>query len=129
MAKFRRLNHGYSLPLHNINSCLMQYTFMLPLEVVGPGGSLSMLLSPRLNGEMPAESSLAGGNGDVGIQLRPDDGGASSSAGVGSGSVAVAAFSLRWIPNFVIRIRIIHIRPLTSLTFGHLIDYFIVIGR
>jgi hypothetical protein len=102
---------------------------MLPLEVVGPDGSLSMLLSPRLNGEMPAESSLAGGNGDVGIQLRPDDGGTSSSAGVGSSSMAVAAFSLCWIPNFVIRICIIRIRPLTSLTFGLLIDYFIVIGQ
>jgi hypothetical protein len=99
---------------------------MLPLEVVGPGGSLSVLLSPRLNGEMPAESSLAGGNGDGGIQLRPDDGSASSSAGVGSGSVAVATFALRWIPNFVIRIRIIRIRPLTSLTFGLLIECFIV---
>jgi hypothetical protein len=40
-----------------------------------------MLLSPRPNGEMLAEASLAGGNGDGGIQLRPDNGGASSSAG------------------------------------------------
>ncbi len=45
------------------------------LGVVGPGGGLSMLLSPCLNGEMPAESSLTGGNSDGNIQLRPDDGG------------------------------------------------------
>jgi hypothetical protein len=73
---------------------------MLPLELVGPGGSLSMLLSPRPNGKMPVESSLAGGNGDGGIQLRLDDGGASSSAGLGGGGVAVAAFALCWIRNF-----------------------------
>ncbi len=70
-----------------------------------------MLLSPRPNGEMPAESSLAGCNGDGSIQLRPNDGGASSSAGVGGGGVAVAAFALCWILNFLIRIRIIHIQP------------------
>jgi hypothetical protein len=46
---------------------------MLPLEWVGPGGGLSMLLSPCLNGEMPAESSRAGGDSDGNIQLRPDD--------------------------------------------------------
>ncbi len=83
VAKFCRLDHGYSLPLHNINSCLIQYTFMPPLEVMGPGGGLSMLLSLHLRGGMPAESSLAGGNGDGGIQLRPDNGGTSSSAGGG----------------------------------------------
>jgi hypothetical protein len=54
---------------------------MLPLEVVGPGDGLSMLLSQRPNGEMLAERSLAGGNGDSSIQLQLDDGGASSSAG------------------------------------------------
>jgi hypothetical protein len=42
---------------------------MPPLEVVGPGGGLSMLLSPDLNGEMPAAKSLVGDNGDSGIQL------------------------------------------------------------
>ncbi len=62
-----------------MNSHLIQHTFMPSLEMVGPGGGLSMLLSPRPNGEMPAEASLAGGDG--GIQLRPDNGGASSSAG------------------------------------------------
>jgi hypothetical protein len=56
---------------------------MPPLEVMGPGGVLSMLLSPRLSGGMPAESSLAGGNDDGGIQLRPDGDDASSSAGGG----------------------------------------------
>jgi hypothetical protein len=50
---------------------------MLPLEVVDPGGSLSTVLYSN-----PAVSArhqlgvLAGGNGDGGIQLRPDDGGA-----------------------------------------------------
>ncbi len=82
---------------------------MLPLEVVAPGGSLSMLLSPRLNCEMQAKSPLAGGNGDGVIQLRPDDGSASSSAGTGGSGMAVAAFAPRWIPNFVICIRIITI--------------------
>jgi hypothetical protein len=76
---FRRrrlsLDCGYSLPLHNRNICFIQYTFKLPLEVVDPGGSLLMLLSPRLGGEMPAENPLAGSNGRGGIQLRPDDGG------------------------------------------------------
>jgi hypothetical protein len=32
----------------------IQHTFMLPLEVLGPGGSLSILLSRRLNSEMSA---------------------------------------------------------------------------
>jgi hypothetical protein len=54
---------------------------MLLFEVVDPGGSLPMLPSPCLNKEMPAESFLAGSNGDGGKQLRPDDGGASSLAG------------------------------------------------
>jgi hypothetical protein len=68
VTKFRRLDCGYSLPLHNINSRLLQYLFMLPLEVMGPGGSLSRLLSPRLSGGMRAESSLAGCNCEGGIQ-------------------------------------------------------------
>ncbi len=37
-----------------------------------------MLLSPCLNGEMPVESILAGGNGNGSIQLRPENSGASS---------------------------------------------------
>jgi hypothetical protein len=49
---------------------------MPPLEMMGPGGGFSMLLSPML-----AESPLAGGDG--GIQLPLDDGSASSSAGDG----------------------------------------------
>jgi hypothetical protein len=42
-----------------------------------------MLLSLRLSSGMSAEISMAGGNGDGSIQLRPDDGGASSLAGGG----------------------------------------------
>ncbi len=49
---------------------------------------------------MPAESSLAGSNGDGSIKLRPDDGGASSLAG-GGGGVTLAAFVRRWILNYV----------------------------
>jgi hypothetical protein len=74
-----------------MNSHLMQHTVMPPLEVVGPGGSLSMLLLPHLNGEMPAEKSLASGDG--GIQLQLDNGGAPSSAGrrrCGSGGFCTA---------------------------------------
>ncbi len=67
VAKFHRLDRGSSLPLHNTNIRLIQYSFMLPLEVVGPGGSLSMLLLPRLNGKMLSESTPAGSNGDDGI--------------------------------------------------------------
>jgi hypothetical protein len=48
---------------------------MLPLKVVGPGGSLSTLMLPCIIGKMPVpESVLAGSNGDSGIQLRPDSG-------------------------------------------------------
>jgi hypothetical protein len=47
---------------------------MLPLEVVGPGGSLSTLLLPRLR--------MSGRrHGDGSIQLRPDDCGNGISAG------------------------------------------------
>jgi hypothetical protein len=49
-----------------------------------------MLLLPHLCGEMPAEKSLAGGNGDGGTQLRPDDGGTPSSTG------GQAAAAWRW---------------------------------
>jgi hypothetical protein len=49
---------------------ILQYTFMLPLEVVDPGSSLSMLLLPPLNGETPVgEGILAGGRGDGSRQL------------------------------------------------------------
>jgi hypothetical protein len=70
------LDCGYSLPLQNRNSCFIQYTFMLPLEVEDPGDSLSVLLSPRLSGEMSAGNPLGRGNGKGRLQLRPDDGGA-----------------------------------------------------
>jgi hypothetical protein len=56
---------------------------MLPLEVMGPGGSLSM--GPgrhaRLMARRQLESVLAGGKGDGGIQLRRDDEGTRPSAG------------------------------------------------
>jgi hypothetical protein len=43
---------------------------MLCLEVVGPGGSLSMLLLLRHSGEMPVGELLAGGNGTGGRRFR-----------------------------------------------------------
>jgi hypothetical protein len=55
---------------------------MLSLEVVRPGDRLSTVLIAT------AYWLLAGGNGDGGIQLRPDGGGASSS---GRERLAVAA--------------------------------------
>jgi hypothetical protein len=51
-----------------------QYPFMLPLEVVGPGGSLSTVLIASPIGEMPVGGC---------IQLRPDGCGARPSAGDG----------------------------------------------
>jgi hypothetical protein len=56
-----------------------------------------------LNGEMPAENPLAGGNSDGRIQLQPDNSGAHLRLRtVGSSSVAAAAFVQRWIINFLI---------------------------
>ncbi len=50
---------------------------MMPLEMVGLGGSLSKLLLPHLNGKTSVrEGILVGGNGDGGRKLRPDNGGA-----------------------------------------------------
>jgi hypothetical protein len=46
----------------------LQYMFMLPLELMGPGGCCCHTLLARLQ----SESVLASGNGDRGIQLRPD---------------------------------------------------------
>jgi hypothetical protein len=69
-----------SLQLHNINSRFNQYTFMLSLEVVGPGGSLSTVLIATPYWQ-DASGVLAGGKGDSGIQLRQDGGSAPSSAG------------------------------------------------
>ncbi len=56
---------------------------MLPLEVVGPGGSLSTAGADRhaLWARRQLESVLAAGYGDGGIQLRPGDYGARSLAG------------------------------------------------
>jgi hypothetical protein len=66
---------GYSLPLHNRNSRFIQYTFMLSLEVVDPGGGLSMLLLPRLKWQDASGESPG--------RRQPDDGNASSSAADG----------------------------------------------
>ncbi len=79
------LDYGYSLPLHNRNNRFIQYTFMLPLEVVASQCCCRHIL----NGKTPAENPLAGLNGYGGIRT------------VGSGSVAAVAFVQCWILNFV----------------------------
>jgi hypothetical protein len=61
-------------------SILPAHTFMLPLEVMGPGGSLSTSLETTLSGEMPVGECPGRQHGDGGIQLRPDGGGAWPSA-------------------------------------------------
>jgi hypothetical protein len=126
VVKSRRLDCGKSLLLHNMNSRLIQHTCMPSWEVVGPGGGLSMLPWPRPNGEMPAETSLAGGNGDAAYSCDwtmaelhhawlADGGGLGVAwwwcgGGVAvawrwhGGGVAVAAFALCWILNIVIHI-------------------------
>jgi hypothetical protein len=58
-----------------------QHPFMLPLEMMGPGGSLSMVLLPCPMARCQSENVLAGGIGDSGIQLRPDVCSALPSAG------------------------------------------------
>jgi hypothetical protein len=64
---------------------------MLPLEVVGPGGSLSTMLysDPAISVRCQL-GDLAGGNGDGGIQLRPGDGGARLWLGAGGGNSVAA---------------------------------------
>jgi hypothetical protein len=80
---------------------------MLPLEVTGLGGSLSMLLLPHLTEETPVgvESVLAGGNCESSRQLRLDDGGTCpltvGPADSGNGG-AVVVFVQCWISKFVI---------------------------
>jgi hypothetical protein len=54
----------------------LAHTFMLPLEVMGLGGSLSTSLAATLNGETPVGECPGRRHGDGGIQLRPDSGGA-----------------------------------------------------
>jgi hypothetical protein len=77
--------------LHNI---LLYYTVHdhAGFEVVDPGGSLSMLLSPVRDG------ILASGNNDGGRQFRPDGGNALSSAVRTVGSSV--ADRLRTAPDF-----------------------------
>jgi hypothetical protein len=55
-----------------------QYTFILSLEVMGPGGSLSTALGAMtyILARRQSESIFAGSNGDSGIQFQADDDGA-----------------------------------------------------
>ncbi len=63
---------------------------MLPLDVVSPHGTFSMLLLPHLTGKMlVVESILAGGNGDGSRQLRPENGGIHPLAGEKVGTVVM----------------------------------------
>jgi hypothetical protein len=55
---------------------ILQYRFMLPLEVVDPGGSLSMLLVQCLTDKTQIQVGiLAGGNSEGGRKFQLDDGG------------------------------------------------------
>ncbi len=73
---------GFSLQLNNINSTLQSVYVHAVLGGDGPrwqplnGADRHALLA-----RCQLERVLAGGNGDSGIQLRPDGGGTSSSAG------------------------------------------------
>ncbi len=71
------IRHGFSYSTYSslISSAHM---FMLPLEAMGPGGSLSTSLATTFNGETPVVECPGRRHGDGGIQLRPD--GARSSA-------------------------------------------------
>jgi hypothetical protein len=84
-----------------------------------------MLLSPRLSGGMPAESSLAGDNSDSGIQLRPDGDNASSSARGGrrrhGGGGLCTALDSTYLFQFGLFLSLYS----TSLTFGLLNIFFI----
>ncbi len=80
--------------------------FMLSMELVDPGDSLStLLIDHTCLVRCQSESVLAGRKGDGGILLRPDSGGALSLAG-GWLMVATAerhlCFWQRWILNYVI---------------------------
>ncbi len=44
VASLAQNGTGFSLHMHNTNSRYNQFPFKLPLEVMGPGGSLSMVL-------------------------------------------------------------------------------------
>ncbi len=85
---------AYSQQLHNINS-LLQSVFVH--AVLGGGGPRRQPLndsdSHALLARRQLESVLAGGNGDGGIQLRPDGGGAPPSAGK---RLAVATAGRHW---------------------------------
>jgi hypothetical protein len=64
-----RQSHPMTVAPYSSNttgSHITQYTFMLSLEVMGPGGSLSMLLLLR-------HVILVGGNGDGDKQLQSED--------------------------------------------------------
>jgi hypothetical protein len=62
---------------------------MLPLEVVGPGDSLSTLLMPRLPGRTTVRECPGSSNNDGGIQLQLDGGGARLLAGAWLGGTSI----------------------------------------
>ncbi len=76
---------------------------MLPLEVVGPGGSLLMLLFCHIIVERrQSESVLVGGNGDGARQLwQMMDGGSAHYLAIRASAGAELAFLLHLILNYV----------------------------
>jgi hypothetical protein len=74
----RRRGFSYSLYSSQLSS---GYMFMLPLEVVDPGGSLLTSLFAVSNGETQVGECPGRQHGDGGIQLRLDGGGARPLAG------------------------------------------------
>jgi hypothetical protein len=74
------IRHGFSYsPYSSLLSTA--HMFMLPLEVVDPGGSLSMILSAMFNNKTPVGEGHGRWQGDGGIQLRLDCGDSHPSAG------------------------------------------------
>ncbi len=96
-----RQSHHMTVPSYcksnyTTESHILHYTVMLPLEVVGPGGSLSMLLLLCHTGKTSIESVLRGGQCDVSTCLL-------AVGIIGGGGVMVAVLFVRcWMLNYVI---------------------------
>jgi hypothetical protein len=115
VIKSCHLDCGNSLPLYNITSRLIQRTFIPPLEVVCPGGGLSLLLSPPPNGEMSVERSLQAATKQRHTIATGRWRCFIIGWGAGISGVTEAASALHRILNFVMRIRIFCIRPFSYL--------------
>jgi hypothetical protein len=89
-----------------ISPSTIQYSFTLPLEVVGPGDSLSTVLysNTLIMVRLQLESVLAGGNGDGGAYScnRTKAALVFSWGESGGGMAEWLGLRRRWILNFVI---------------------------